>query len=91
MPTSTGLLCIASSPTKTTTFTIPPIDGYFSGVGDLFSAMVLARYHGDLALAVGQALYTVQMILKDTKGDTMASRELRIIQNPSYITSTTSY
>ena len=91
MPTPNGLLCVASSPNETKTFAIPPIKGYFTGVGDLFSAMVLARYQGDLSLAVGQALNTVQNILKSIHGTDMASRELRIVQNPHYITDTTSY
>lgn len=92
MPTASGLVCVSSSPSDTKLFEIPQIEGYFSGVGDLFSAMVLARYHGDLALAVGQALNTVQNILKSTdRGKDMASRELRIVQNPHYITDTATY
>lgn len=92
MPTPDGLLCISSSPSEKKIYTVTQIEGYFSGVGDLFSAMILARYQGDLSLAVGQALNTVQNILKSTDaGIDMASRELRIVQNPHFITDTSTY
>jgi pyridoxine kinase len=82
------LVCIASTPTATFSFVFPKIDGYFSGVGDLFSALVLARFQGDLCLAVGQALLCVQRILKRTSkhaGDSMQSKELHIIASQSDI------
>ncbi|EKM50702.1 uncharacterized protein PHACADRAFT_264129 [Phanerochaete carnosa HHB-10118-sp] len=77
------LLCIASSATDTTkgpqpsavhTRHVPWIPGYFSGVGDLFSALVLAHFrssHGStpgshLAHAVSQALGKTHAILKLT-------------------------
>lgn len=90
------LLCIASSRgSQRTIFGLPAIDGYFSGVGDLFSALVLAHFSGEaesyFAKAVSRALHTVQMILTQThikaKGSTMRDRELRIVQEQHHITS----
>lgn len=71
------LVCFASSWTKgdieTWGFALPTIRGYFSGVGDLFSAMVLANFNSTsgsrpstLAYAVSKALLTVQQILLRT-------------------------
>ena len=59
---------------NTWAFALPTIRGYFSGVGDLFSAMVLAHYdnpesQSDLPTfphAVSKALLTVQQILLRT-------------------------
>lgn len=81
---TTYLLCIASSATDTTkgpqpsavhTRFVTCIPGYFSGVGDLFSALVLAHFragHGGatsgshLAHSVSQALAKTHAILKLT-------------------------
>jgi pyridoxine kinase len=72
------LVCFASSmidgQLDTWAFALPTVQGYFSGVGDLFSAMVLAHYAPEsvqsgappLAEAVSKALLTVQQILLRT-------------------------
>ncbi|WRT66510.1 pyridoxal kinase [Kwoniella shivajii] len=77
-PEDEVLVCFASSQEEehmeTWAFALPTIRGYFSGVGDLFSAMVLAHFenpdsHSDLpplAHAVSKALLTVQQILLRT-------------------------
>lgn len=63
---------------ETHAFALPTIRGYFSGVGDLFSALVLAHFNPPpgiertpsslppLAYAVSRALLTVQQILLRT-------------------------
>ncbi|KIM34105.1 hypothetical protein M408DRAFT_60063 [Serendipita vermifera MAFF 305830] len=73
-----GLLCIASSrldsssTSEVYTMAIPQIKGYFSGVGDLFSAMVLGHYYPEdrstnpLARAVCNAVRTTHAILRKT-------------------------
>jgi pyridoxine kinase len=73
---STDLLCISSSRSdheKSTTVhacTVPLIPGYFSGVGDLFSALVLAHFDPDgkspLPDAVGKALTKTHAIVQLT-------------------------
>jgi len=77
-PEDDVLVCFASSWSEdrmnTWAFALPTVRGYFSGVGDLFSAMVLAHYdnpdsQSDLPLlphAVSKALLTVQQILLRT-------------------------
>ena len=73
------LVCFASSfidgRIDTWAFRLPTLPGYFSGVGDLFSALVLghldddARHRSDLPVlpyAVSKALLTVQQILLKT-------------------------
>lgn len=72
------LLCACSSRTtdgeaqgnlsEVYAFGIAQIPGYFSGVGDLFSALVLAHFGGEggLRRATGLAVGTVQAILRDT-------------------------
>lgn len=73
------LVCFAStwncSTLETFAFALPTIRGYFSGVGDLFSALVLGHYQRPeepasqlppLAFAVSRALLTVQQILLRT-------------------------
>lgn len=65
------LVCFASTAVEgemsTWAFALPTVQGYFSGVGDLFSAMVLAHYHaGSLFHAVSRALLVVQQILLRT-------------------------
>ncbi|CAK9781145.1 bud site selection-related protein [Cutaneotrichosporon oleaginosum] len=75
------LVCFSSTCTngelETYAFALPTIRGYFSGVGDLFSALVLGHYlrpdnvSSDLplpplAFAVSRALLTVQQILLRT-------------------------
>lgn len=69
-----------SEPAKldTTLFAFPLIPGYFSGVGDLFSALTLAHFvppttsssstgePSPLARAAGRALYSTQMVLLST-------------------------
>ncbi|WWC62124.1 pyridoxal kinase [Kwoniella dejecticola CBS 10117] len=72
------LVCFASSwkdgHMTTWAFALPTIRGYFSGVGDLFSAMVLAHFNNPesqsslppLPHAVSKALLTVQQILLRT-------------------------
>ncbi|WVR06917.1 pyridoxal kinase [Kwoniella sp. DSM 27419] len=77
-PEDEVLVCFASSWTgthmDTWAFALPTIRGYFSGVGDLFSAMVLAHYRNpdsrstlpDLPHAVSRSLLSVQQILLKT-------------------------
>ncbi|WWC70136.1 pyridoxal kinase [Kwoniella pini CBS 10737] len=77
-PEDEVLVCFASSwqddSMRTWAFALPTIRGYFSGVGDLFSAMVLAHFKNPesqsslppLAHAVSKALLTVQQILLRT-------------------------
>ncbi|GMK55229.1 hypothetical protein CspeluHIS016_0202850 [Cutaneotrichosporon spelunceum] len=73
------LVCFSSTYTngelETYAFALPTIRGYFSGVGDLFSALVLGHYLRPensasdlppLAFAVSRALLTVQQILLRT-------------------------
>lgn len=100
-PASTSkLICVASSRTETYAYAVPAIDGYFSGVGDLFSALVIAHYSESLPEAVSRALYGVQQILLRThiaspagsdeerklgKAAMMRSRELRIVQEQAVI------
>ncbi|WVO15079.1 pyridoxal kinase [Cryptococcus depauperatus] len=72
------LVCFASSwnegEMETWAFALPTVRGYFSGVGDLFSAMVLAHFNqhpstsgnSSLTFAVSKALLTVQQILLQT-------------------------
>lgn len=72
----TELLCISSSrshPEKSSVVhacTVPLISGYFSGVGDLFSALVLAHFDPDgrspLPDAVGKALSKTHEIVEIT-------------------------
>jgi len=72
----TDLLCISSSksdPEKNSVVhacTVPLIPGYFSGVGDLFSALVLAHFDHDgkspLSDAVGKALTKTHAIVELT-------------------------
>lgn len=49
---------------------IPQIRGYFSGVGDLFSALVIGHYHPEenepLARAVCNAVRTTHAVLRKT-------------------------
>ena len=73
---ATDLLCISSSksdPEKNSVVhacTVPLIPGYFSGVGDLFSALVLAHFDHDgksaLSDAVGKALTKTHAIVQFT-------------------------
>lgn len=58
---------------ETWAFALPTVQGYFSGVGDLFSAMVLAHFNPSttqslppLAHAVSRALLAVQQVLLQT-------------------------
>lgn len=47
----------------------PQLSGYFSGVGDLISALILAQFHicnDNLQLACEQALGTIQSIVRRT-------------------------
>lgn len=71
------LVCFAStklpdSSLETWAFALPTVQGYFSGVGDLFSAMVQAHYAPQdsaadaLAVAVARALLAVQRVLLRT-------------------------
>lgn len=72
------LVCFASTyadgKLQTYAFALPTIRGYFSGVGDLFSALVLGHYKRNqdgaalppLAHAVSRALLAVQQILLKT-------------------------
>lgn len=95
------LLCIASSlPTASATLNgralhplqpivhaqcVPLIPGYFSGVGDLFSALLLAHFHPDttpetlhaspLSTAVSQALSKTHAILVMTQAVAQALPE----------------
>ncbi|KAK4689995.1 hypothetical protein P7C73_g79, partial [Tremellales sp. Uapishka_1] len=89
-PEDEVLVCFASTLLPTTqametyAFALPTIRGYFSGVGDLFSAMVLAHFQRpeneteerdqlpDLPHAVSKALLTVQQILLKTHLYTLA-------------------
>lgn len=73
----TDLLCISSSrssPGKNPVVhacTVPLIPGYFSGVGDLFSALVLAHFDPDgespLSDAVGKALSKTHCMVQLTQ------------------------
>ncbi|WWD03134.1 pyridoxal kinase [Kwoniella europaea PYCC6329] len=77
-PEDEVLVCFASTweneELETWAFALPTIRGYFSGVGDLFSAMVLAHFNNPesqsdlppLPHAVSKALLTVQQILLRT-------------------------
>ncbi|EJD48135.1 Ribokinase-like protein [Auricularia subglabra TFB-10046 SS5] len=74
------LLCVCSSrtgdgsaeaPSVVHAFGIARLEGYFSGVGDLFSALVLAHFGGaegaeGLREATGLAVGTTHRILRDT-------------------------
>ena len=72
----TDLLCISSSRSGSEkgsvvhACTVPLIPGYFSGVGDLFSALVLAHFDPDgkspLSDAVGRALTKTHAIVQST-------------------------
>lgn len=72
----TDLLCISSSKSATGenpvvhACAVPLIKGYFSGVGDLFSALVLAHFNPDgespLPIAVGKALSKTHAIVELT-------------------------
>lgn len=77
---SETLLCLCSSTTpsgpntsRVGVIAVPKIRGYFSGVGDLFSALVLAHFdsdtHGERALetATARAVNTTHSILVDTQ------------------------
>lgn len=77
-PEDDVLVCFASSCTngriETYAFALPTIRGYFSGVGDLFSALTLGHYenpdeaasHSPLVHAVSKALLGVQQVLLKT-------------------------
>lgn len=70
-PEDDTLVCFASTLNQgslsTWAFALPTVQGYFSGVGDLFSAMVLAHYNSkSLSHAVSHALLAVQQILLQT-------------------------
>lgn len=77
---STDLLCISSSRSDPETnsavhaCTVPLIPGYFSGVGDLFSALVLAHFDPDgkspLPGAVGKALTKTHAVVQLTHNHT---------------------
>ena len=84
------LVCFASSKLgeemETWAFALPTVQGYFSGVGDLFSAMVLAHFHPQtthalppLVYAVSKALLIVQQVLLQT--------HLYSLAHPSALTS----
>ncbi|KIR80909.1 pyridoxal kinase [Cryptococcus gattii E566] len=87
-PDDEGLVCFASSwsdgQMETYAFALPTIRGYFSGVGDLFSAMVLAHFKDPkaktnlppLPWAVSKALLTVQQILLQTHVHSLAQAEV---------------
>lgn len=83
------LLCVASSQMTSLTSVhaqcVPLIPGYYSGVGDLFSALLLAHFHPDetpqnvtanaLSDAVSQALTKVYAVLQITHGQSMTLPE----------------
>jgi len=81
----TDLLCISSSksdPEKSSVVharRVPLISGYFSGVGDLFSALVLAHFDPDgkspLSDAVGTALMKTHAIVQLTDAYTQSLDE----------------
>jgi pyridoxine kinase len=51
------------------TLSVPKIEGYFTGTGDLFSALLLGwidRYPGDLQSALEHAVGGLQAVLKET-------------------------
>lgn len=76
---------------------VPRLDAYFTGTGDLLAALLLARvtqHPGRLAVAVEAAVASLHAVLKDTAehaGDAMQAttrsaavcrrRELRLVQN----------
>ena len=81
----TDLLCISSSrrdlgkSSVVHACAVPLIPGYFSGVGDLFSALVLAHFDPDgrspLSDAVGKALTKTHAIVRLTETYTKALEE----------------
>lgn len=82
------LVCFASSGGQLWAYALPTIEGYYSGVGDLFSALVLAFHGDDFSKSVGRALHVVQMVLLKTSltaGKDMRSRELRLVQEQPHI------
>lgn len=90
------LLCVCSSrtaggsaeaPSVVHAFGIARLEGYFSGVGDLFSALVLAHFGGGkgegegaegLREAVGLAVGTTHRILRDTAAHSARAEGLPI-------------
>lgn len=83
------------------TLTVPKIEAYFTGTGDLLAALILARMADEptnLAFAVEKAVASLQNVLVDTAahaGDAVHAskrtptvyfkRELRLIQNWKYL------
>lgn len=80
---STDLLCISSSRSEKRSVVhgcaVPLIPGYFSGVGDLFSALVLAHFDPDgqspLPDAVGKALTKTHALIELTHDYTQTLEE----------------
>ncbi|CDZ98099.1 Pyridoxal/pyridoxine/pyridoxamine kinase [Phaffia rhodozyma] len=64
---------------ETVVFQFPQIKGYFSGVGDLFSALTLAHYNPDtdatVARAASKALFSTQQVLLSTHLSLAENRE----------------
>ncbi|WVQ80248.1 pyridoxal kinase [Cryptococcus sp. DSM 104549] len=93
-PDDEVLVCFASSweggHMETWGFALPTIQGYFSGVGDLFSAMVAAHLHNPtsqtslppLPAAVSKALLAVQQILLRTHLHSLAQTEASGVATP---------
>ncbi|KAF8515963.1 Ribokinase-like protein [Gautieria morchelliformis] len=95
------LLCVTSSalaeelevPSVVHSLYIPRIPGYFSGVGDLFSALVLAHFHNTssvndpsqtpLSSAVAKSCQTTHALLRRTQRHSMSlPAEDRTISDP---------
>ncbi|GAX75383.1 hypothetical protein CEUSTIGMA_g2827.t1 [Chlamydomonas eustigma] len=81
--------------------TIPRINAYFTGTGDLLAALLLGRLHkrpNDLSTAIEEAVASLQSILLDTaeacgeevlmaprSADVCNKRELRLIQGQEHL------
>lgn len=90
-----ALVCFASTKTggvlSTWAFALPTVHGYFSGVGDLFSAMTMAHYKRSpevsdlppLPHAVSRALLTVQQVLLQTHLHALAQVSKQSTTKPS--------
>jgi len=88
------LLCLCSEKEIVSGIIVEKLEGYFSGVGDLFSALVLGHYDDrwPLSRAMSRAVWTVQGILKRGEVDDnedlvvrMRKRELKLIESADLI------
>ena len=63
--------------------TIDKIDGNFTGTGDMFSALILARHHEPLSTACHKTVSSIHKILQDTQEK--PNQELALIENRAVI------